>query len=105
MDLLGASALAALARLAAAARMCRAGQPTFLQRERWQAVQRAKLRGLSIRGMARELGIHRNTVRKYIDAESPPTRRSPVASTEAASDTIPEPTGDISPEQLNGHSP
>ena len=81
------------------------GKPTFLQGERWKAVQQAKLRGLSIRGMARELGIHRNTVRKYIDAESPPTRRSPIASTEAASDTISKPAGDISPEQLNGHSP
>ena len=45
-------------------------KPTFLQRERWNAVQEAKLRGLSIRGMARELGIHRETVRRYIDAGS-----------------------------------
>ena len=35
------------------------------------------MRGLSIRGMASELGIQRDTVRRYIDAESPPTRRSP----------------------------
>ena len=54
-------------------------KPTFLQRERWRAVQEAKRRGLSIRGMARELGIHRDTVRRYIDAESPPTRRSPTS--------------------------
>ncbi len=59
---------------------------TFLQRERWKAVQQAKRRGLSIRGMARELGIHRHTVRRYIDAESPPTRRPP----QPASDTIAE---------------
>ena len=59
---------------------------TFLQRERWKAVQEAKRRGLSIRGMARELGIHRHTVRRYIDADSPPTRRPP----ESASDTIRE---------------
>ena len=52
-------------------------KPTFLQRERWKAVQEAKLRGLSIRGMARELGIHRETVRRYLAAESPPTRRPP----------------------------
>ena len=45
---------------------------TFLQKERWKAVQQAKLRGLSIRGMARELGIHREPVRRYIDAESTP---------------------------------
>ena len=61
-------------------------KPTFLQMERWKAVQQAKTRGLSIRGMARELGIHRHTVRRYIDAESPPTRRPP----RAASDTIAE---------------
>ena len=51
-------------------------EPTFLQQERWKAVQQAKLRGMSIRRMARELGIHRETVRRYIDAESPPTRRT-----------------------------
>ncbi len=64
----------------------RARKPTFLQRERWKAVQEAKRRGLSIRGMARELGIHRHTVRRYIDAESPPMRRQP----RPASDTIAE---------------
>ena len=61
-------------------------KPTFLQRERWKAVQQAKRRGLSIRAMARELGIHRHTVRKYIDAESPSTRRQP----RRASDTLSE---------------
>ena len=78
-------------------------KPTFLQRERWRAVQQAKLQGLSIRGMARELGIHRDTVRRYIDAESPPTRRSPTASTAASSDTIPDQPSDISPEHLDGN--
>ena len=63
-------------------------KPTFLQRERWMTVQQAKLRGLSIRGMARKLGIHRDTVRRCIDAESPPTRRSPA--------TLPAPTSDTS---------
>ena len=63
-------------------------KPTFLQRERWKAVQQAKLRGLSIRGMAKDLGIHRDTVRRYIDSESPPTRRSPAAPPAPASDTI-----------------
>ena len=76
---------------------------TFLQQERWKAVQQAKLKGMSIRRMARELGIHRDTVRRYVDAESPPTRRSPVASTMSPSDTIADQTGDISAEQLDGH--
>ena len=63
-------------------------RPTFLQQERWKAVQQAKLKGMSIRRMARDLGIHRDTVRRYIDAESPPTRRTPVGSTASPSDTI-----------------
>ena len=78
-------------------------KPTFLQRERWRAVQQAKLQGLSIRGMARELGIHRDTVRRYTDAESQPTRRSPIASTAASSDTIADQPSDISAEHLDGH--
>ena len=65
-----------------------ARKPTFLQRERWQAVQEAKRKGLSIRGMAKELGIHRDTDRRYIDAEGPPTRRTPAISSGPASDTI-----------------
>ncbi len=44
-------------------------KPTPLQMARWKAVQKAKCRGLSIRGIARELGIHRSTARKYMEAE------------------------------------
>ena len=51
-------------------------KPTPRQRIRWKAVQQAKLRGLSIRAIARELGIHRNTVRKYAEAKSPPMMRT-----------------------------
>ena len=63
-------------------------RPTFLQQERWKAVQQAKLQGMSIRRIARELGIHRDTVRRYIDAENPPTRRTPATPPAPASDTI-----------------
>ena len=63
-------------------------EPTFLQQERWKAVQQAKLQGMSIRRMARELGIHRDTVRRYIDADSPPTRRPPATPPAPASDII-----------------
>ena len=63
-------------------------RPTFLQQERWKAVQQAKLQGMSIRRMARELGIHRDTVRRYIDADSPPTRRTPATHPAPASDII-----------------
>ena len=47
-------------------------KPTPRQVALWEVVQEAKVRGLSIRGIARELGIHRNTARKYAAAERPP---------------------------------
>jgi transposase len=50
-------------------------KPTPLQTARWNAVQKAKRRGLSIRGIARELGIHRDTAKKYMEAASPPMKR------------------------------
>ena len=51
----------------------RRGKPTPLQTARWKAVQKAKRKGQSIRGVARELGIHRDTAKKYMNAEKPPT--------------------------------
>lgn len=47
-------------------------QPTPRMRAYWEAVQEAKSRGLSLRAIARELGISRNTVTKYARAERPP---------------------------------
>ena len=44
------------------------------QPARWEAVQQAKSQGLSLRAMARELGMAKNTVGKYLKAESPPTK-------------------------------
>ena len=48
--------------------------PTARQRTLWENVQQARLRGLSLRAIARELGIHWNTARKYALAKSPPLR-------------------------------
>ena len=64
----------------------RVRKPAILHRETWKAVQEAKRNGLSIRAMARELRIHRHTLRRYIDAHSPPTRHPP----RPAADTIAE---------------
>ena len=50
-------------------------KPTPLQTARLNAVQKAKRRGLSTRGVARELGIHRDTAKKYMEALSPPMKR------------------------------
>jgi len=47
-------------------------KPTPRQQARWHAVQAAKRRGLSIRAIARVLGVSRNTVRRYVAADSPP---------------------------------
>ncbi len=49
--------------------------PTQAQKARWKAVQKAKKQGLSLRAIARKLGMARMTVTKYARAESPPTRR------------------------------
>ena len=56
-------------------------KPTPLQTARWKAVRKAKRKGLSIRGIARELGIHRDTVKRYMNAESPPMSSGRAAST------------------------
>ena len=42
----------------------------------WKAVHHARLQGVSLRGIARELGISRNTVRKYLDLPAPPVNRT-----------------------------
>ena len=53
-------------------------KPTPLQTARWNTVQKAKRRGLSIREVARKLGIHRATAKKYMEAVSPPIKRDRV---------------------------
>ena len=49
--------------------------PTPTQKARWKAIQQARLNGLSLRAIAKELGIARETVRKYAYAEQPPTKK------------------------------
>ena len=49
--------------------------PTPTQKARWKAIQQARLKGLSLRAIAKELGIARDTVRKYAYAEQPPTKK------------------------------
>ena len=56
-------------------------RPTPLQTARWNAVQKAKCRRMPIRGAARELGIHRDTAKKYMEAVRPPMKRDRVGST------------------------
>ena len=58
----------------------------------WKAVHHARLQGVSLRGVARELGISRNTVRKYAVSLAPPVNRTPRRSTKSAT-----------PNHANGH--
>ena len=51
-------------------------KPTARQVARWQAVQTAKAKGMTISGTARELGLSRKTVRKYMQATEPPRNPS-----------------------------
>ena len=48
--------------------------PTPTQQARWEAVQQARQKGLSLRDTARELGMARDTVGKYAKAKNPPTK-------------------------------
>ena len=49
--------------------------PTETQQARWEAVQQAREQGLSLRAIARKLGMDRNTAGKYALAETPPTKK------------------------------
>ena len=62
-------------------------KPTFLQRERWKAIQKARRKGMSLRAIERELGIHRATIKKYLAAEGPPTQQPWAGPTGSTSDT------------------
>ena len=48
--------------------------PIAHRRILWENVQQARLKGLLLLAIARELGIHRNTARKYALAKSPSLR-------------------------------
>ena len=43
---------------------------------------------MSLRAIERELGIHRATIKKYLDAEGSLTRQSHAAPTTSTSDTM-----------------
>ena len=62
--------------------------PTPRQLALWKAVQHAKLQGLSLRGIARELGIARNTVRRYSRTLTPPANRPRAMPGESARESL-----------------
>ena len=68
-------------------------QPTARQVARWKAMQSAKAKGLSLRAIARELGIARDTVAKYARSAHPTLERF---GEKDAAQAAPEPAGAIS---------
>ncbi len=64
-------------------------QPTPRQRNIWKSVQEAKLGGLSLWAIARELNIHGETAEKYALADSPPVRRTATAILAQQPDRVP----------------
>ena len=48
----------------------------------------SRRKGMSLRAIERELRIHRATIKKYMDADGPPGRRSRPALTVSGSDTV-----------------
>ena len=53
-----------------------------------KAIQKARRKGMSLRAIERELGIHRSTIKKYLEVEGPPTQQCRVVSSTSSSDTI-----------------
>ena len=49
--------------------------PTQTQEARWEAVQLAREQGLSLRAIAQKRGMYRDTVGKYLKADTPPTKK------------------------------
>ena len=49
--------------------------PTTTQQARWEAVQQARVQGFSLRAIARNLGMAKNTAKKYAEADAPPTKK------------------------------
>ena len=80
-------------------------KPTFLQKERWKAVQKARRKGMSLRAIERELGIHRSTIRNYLEAGGLPKRRSRTVPISSTSDTMATWSSVIFAEHLTGHFP
>ena len=58
-------------------------QATPRKQALWKAVHHARLQGVSLRGIAKQLGISRNTVRKYVDLPGPPINRTPGRTTQS----------------------
>ena len=58
-------------------------QATPRKQALWKSVHHARLQGVSLRGIAKRLGISRNTVRKYVDLPAPPINRTPGRTTQS----------------------
>ena len=80
-------------------------KPNRRQRAWWKAIHRAKLQGISNRGIARNLGMSRTTVKKYLAAESPEMVGAVVTPRGARPVTMADDRKDRIAEHLAGHYP
>ena len=69
-------------------------QATPRKQAMWKAVHHARLQGVSLRGIAKQLGIPRNTGRKYVDLPAPPINQTPRRTTQS-----------VTQHHTNGHFP
>ena len=72
---LESSAEEAAKRAGSKAKPVRHRTPTPTQQARWEAVQQARVQGFSLRAIARNLGMAKNTAKKYAEADAPPTKK------------------------------
>ena len=56
--------------------------------DRQKAIRKVRHKRMSLRAVERELGIHRATIEKYMDADSHPGRRTLPGLTASTSDTV-----------------
>ena len=68
-------------------RRCK-GSPTDGRELGGRQFTRPRLRGVSIRGVARDLGMSRNTVRRYLEADGPEMVGPVIRSHTPRSDTL-----------------
>ena len=58
-------------------------QATPRKQALWKVVHHARLQSVSLKGIAKQPGISRNTVRKYVDLPAPPINQPPRRTTQS----------------------
>ena len=59
-----------------------------LQQDTRKAIRKARRKRMSLRAIGRESAIHRASIKKYMDSDGPPGRRTLPGFTASTSDTV-----------------